>query len=412
MTKMTSSQPKFLAVDFFCGAGGTTRGLIDAGGFVICGIDNDPTCEKTYTYNNVNHSLDKSASRYLCMDIHEASAQTPDGQKEQIIREIDGLITKYRLKSDVPLLFSICAPCQPFTKLTQITMSEERLKKREVDSTLLSQAVDIVRLFMPDLVLLENVRNISSSRFGGVWASVQEELRDLGYNTSWKQVDAANFGIPQRRIRAIMVAVRGDKVKTSSLDSINGEELLMPEHDKHSKKVTVKQAIGHLPKLKAGQKHPTIPNHQTRSLKLINYERLKEARPGENNSYMERLGKKYVLDCHKNYFERRQNGMRAFADTYTRMDGNKVAPTMTTACVSVSNGRFGHYDPRQVRGISVREAAILQSFPENYIFFPEEHVGPGAKMVGNAVPPKLAKFYAEYLVDCILLPALPIASGG
>jgi DNA (cytosine-5)-methyltransferase 1 len=105
------------------------------------------------------------------------------------------------------------------------------------------------------------------------------------------------------------------------------------------------------------------------------------------------------LKCHQELNQRLQT--RCFNDVYTRMRPNHPSPTITTKCHSISNGRFGHYDVEQVRGISVREAAILQSFPEDYIFYPQDQVEPLARMIGNAVPPKLAQFYAGYLVNSV-----------
>lgn len=109
-----------------------------------------------------------------------------------------------------------------------------------------------------------------------------------------------------------------------------------------------------------------------------------------------------TLDCHRKV-NRRLKG-RCFTDVYTRMHPDRPSPTITTKCHSISNGRFGHYDTKQQRGISLREAAVLQSFPEDYIFYPMEQIEPVARMIGNAVPPKLARYFARYLVNSIELP--------
>ena len=141
-------------------------------------------------------------------------------------------------------------------------------------------------------------------------------------------------------------------------------------------------------------------NHRTRTLSELNLRRLGSAKPGESNAYMERTDYGDLsLDCHKRVNERLQT--RCFSDVYTRMHPNRPSPTVTTKCHSISNGRFGHYDPAQVRGISLREAAILQSFPDDYVFYPTEQIEPVARMIGNAVPPKLAAFYARYLANSL-----------
>jgi DNA (cytosine-5)-methyltransferase 1 len=151
-----------------------------------------------------------------------------------------------------------------------------------------------------------------------------------------------------------------------------------------------------LPPIGAGEAHPEVPNHRTRALTEINYRRLQSAKPGESNAYM--LDTEFgdlSLECHRKVNERLND--RCFGDVYTRMRPNRPSPTITTKCHSVSNGRFGHYDVSQVRAISLREAALLQSFPMDYVFHPGDEIEPVARMIGNAVPPKLAQFFAGYL---------------
>ncbi|MEI9898926.1 MAG: DNA cytosine methyltransferase [Hyphomicrobium sp.] len=108
-----------------------------------------------------------------------------------------------------------------------------------------------------------------------------------------------------------------------------------------------------------------------------------------------------TLDCHRKVNARLNN--RCFTDVYTRMRADRPSPTITTKCHSISNGRFGHYDTTQVRGISLREAAVLQSFPDDYVFYPTDQIEPVARMIGNAVPPRLAQFFASFLVDTLVL---------
>jgi|SRR5450755_1460226 len=126
----------------------------------------------------------------------------------------------------------------------------------------------------------------------------------------------------------------------------------------------------------------------------------KFAKPGQSNAYMEDTPDGDLsLDCHRKVNARFRQ--RCFTDVYTRMRPDRPSPTITTKCHSISNGRFGHYDPRQVRGISLREAAILQSFPSNYVFYPLDQNGQVARMIGNAVPPKLAAFFSRYLAQSV-----------
>jgi DNA (cytosine-5)-methyltransferase 1 len=396
-------RPRFLAVDFFCGAGGTTRGLIDAGGYVIAGVDKDGRCERTFVENNVNETVDYSPVRFLNYDVFPKSEDYPGGQRRELARELEGLVSFYRSKAPrVPLLFAICAPCQPFTSLSKKKLSKKRKDGRKRDINLLQKAAAFVSRFSPELVLSENVAGIKDPKFGGVWDEFRDTLERLGYTTGSKVVCTSRFGIPQYRKRSILLAVRGDLVRQERFTDLLGTELLVPEFDPNASMVPVADAIGHLPPVKAGTSHPKIPNHRTRTLSELNLKRIASARPGQSNEYLHdtKFGD-LSLKCHRRV-NRRLND-RCFGDVYTRMHPGRPSPTITTKCHSISNGRFGHYDTKQARGISLREAAILQSFPDDYVFYPTEQIEPIARMIGNAVPPKLARYFASYLVNSLEL---------
>jgi DNA (cytosine-5)-methyltransferase 1 len=399
--KPDRAQPAFLAVDFFCGAGGTTRGLIDAGGYVIAGIDKALECRKTYLHNNTNASLDKAAPHYLDYDIFPPSETNPDGGQDTLFIELDCLISEYEaMAPQAPLLFAICAPCQPFTKLSRKELSTKRIEVRKRDSHLLREAVKFVELFKPELVLSENVSGIAEARYGGIWEEFRCSLEDLGYATGTKVVCTSRFGIAQFRKRSILLAARRECVKSESFADLTAETLLVPESDPDAVMLSVREVLQHLPAIGPGQTHPTVPNHRSRDLSSLNRQRLSSAAPGESNAYMERTQfGDLSLACHQSVNKRLKT--RCFGDVYTRMHPDKPSPTITTKCHSISNGRFGHYDTAQIRGISLREAAILQSFPENYVFYPDDQIEPVARMIGNAVPPKLAAFYSGYLVNTI-----------
>src|SRR5262249_1612099 len=153
--------PRFIAVDFFCGAGGTTRGLIDAGGYVIAGIDKDARCEQTFVENNINTTLDYAQTRFLRYDIFRKSPEYPAGRQKELFSQLDDLIDYYRRRAPkAPLLFAICAPCQPFTKLSRKKMSRKRQAARARDMNLLHEACRFVAKYEPELVLSENVAGI------------------------------------------------------------------------------------------------------------------------------------------------------------------------------------------------------------------------------------------------------------
>src|SRR5690606_4216628 len=139
--------------------------------------------------------------------------------------ELEALITKYRNKSpEIPMLFAICAPCQPFTKLSKKELSEERKEGRKRDSNLLSEASKFVKHFKPELVLSENVSGIKEPKYGGVWDNFRLLLKELGYITGTKVVCTSRFGIPQYRKRSILIAVREDRVAKDRLVDLNDNE--------------------------------------------------------------------------------------------------------------------------------------------------------------------------------------------
>ena len=367
----------------------------------MAGIDKDARCEATYVENNINDTVDYAPARFLKHDIFPAQADYPQGCRDQLSNELDSLISFYRSRArGIPLLFAICAPCQPFTRLARKELSEKRRKGREKDSNLLREAAGFVERFKPEMVLSENVSGIGDAKYGGVWDEFRATLETFGYVTGSQIVCVSKFGVPQFRKRSILVAARRELVRPENLADIMGHEILVPESDPNATVMSVARAIGHLPAIVAGETHAEIPNHRSRSLSDLNLKRLSSALPGQSNAYMAETDHGDLsLACHRRVNERLQD--KCFSDVYTRMRPGSPSPTITTKCHSISNGRFGHYDVGQVRAISLREAAILQSFPEDYVFHPTDQIEPVARMIGNAVPPKLAQFFAGYLVNAL-----------
>lgn len=387
-------KPAFLAVDFFCGAGGTTRGLIDAGGYVIAGLDKQESCRRTYVANNGNETGDRAYPEFMALDLFPASPDYPGGQQAEAIERLDELIERYRRRFPaVPLLFAICAPCQPFTKLSKAELSQDRVAARLRDRGLLAHACTFVERYAPDMVLSENVSGITDARYGGVWEDFTHRLRDLAYSVSTKRVCTSSFGIPQYRKRTILAALRTEPERI--FDSFE-----LPAQDPDADLKTVGEALNGLPPLGAGERHCDLLNHITRNLNALNLKRISYAKPGESNEYLWSTPEGDLsLDCHRRVNAKLKN--RCFTDVYTRMAPDRPAPTITTRCHSITNGRFGHPDVKQLRGISMREAARLQSFRDDYVFYPVDQVEPVARMIGNAVPPALARFYAGHLVETL-----------
>lgn len=386
-----AEKPKFLAVDFYCGAGGTTRGLLDAGGYVIAGIDKDEGCRDTYRLNNRNTTLDGAEPRFLDLDMLPATPDYPDGQQHEVWGNLIDLIRYYKsIVPDVPLLFAICAPCQSFTKFVQRKMTAERSEDRKNALNLLAQTVGFIREFQPAMVISENVASITGGQYKYIWEDFQEDLRQLGYAVGSGRVCASEFGVPQRRRRSVIIAH-----KTGATTDLAINPLVVPHNNPAAQKLTVSDAIGGLPALQAGEKHEKIPNHQCRNLSELNRKRLMSVAPGEPNfGFAESEFGDISLDCHRRLAAK---GHQGFGDVYTRMSPNRPSPTITTRFLGISNGRFGHYDPKQVRGLSLREGAILQSFPDDYEFC-GKGMEDNARMIGNAVPPKLSAYMAKELL--------------
>lgn len=391
--------PRFLAVDFFCGAGGTTRGLVDAGGYVIAGIDIEAVFRATYVKNNQNKYLDCAYPLFLNYDLLPKSRNHQSGQQKLLMERLTGLLKEYRLMyPDIPLLFAICAPCQPFTKLSHSQRSPEQVNSDTRNSTLLIQSLKFVDRCEPELIFSENVPGIENSRYGDVWLHFRRRLSKMGYATGSRVVCASNFNVPQFRRRSILLGMKRRKGNNLLHYPRIGESIEIPLRKPYARERTVRSAIGHLPPLTAGQVHPSIPNHRASSLSDINLRRLMLVRPGEYNlRFGENPNSDLSLKCHNRLNNRL--GTTCFGDAYTRMRPDRPSPTLTTHCNAISCGRYGHFDSDQVRGISLREAATLQSFPKKYVFYPTNQVSIIAKMIGNAVPPKLAEFFATYLTS-------------
>ncbi|MCK4436812.1 DNA cytosine methyltransferase [bacterium] len=342
-----------IAIDLFCGAGGLTRGLLDAGIEVKMGIDFDDSFRRSYEHNN------KPAIFY------RADVRTLNGN--DLERNLD-------IKPTELFLMAACAPCQPFSR----HINNHRYDRRK---SLLLEVGRILTEFQrkPDFLLLENVPRIYKIDNGRILKKFLRLMANLGYNYKADVIDAKHYGVPQTRRRFIMLAVRKELYagKVVFPDRIYGKGLLPYK--------TVRNAIAHLPRLRAGQRHKSVPNHECANMRDINRKRLSHV--PKNGGSRTAWPKELILNCHVDH--------TGHKDVYGRMKWDAPSPTLTCRCTSISNGRFGH--PIQLRAISLREAAFLQTFPEDYEFF--GMFGNMAMQIGNAVPVRLAKILGEYLVN-------------
>jgi DNA (cytosine-5)-methyltransferase 1 len=251
---------------------------------------------------------------------------------------------------------------------------------------LLDDLRKIVEYVEPGVVVTENVLQVRKDEVYGDFVSTLEELGYVINDDDNKNVYCPEYGIPQNRKRWVLIASRHGKI-----------ELPKPLYADESEYPTVKETIGHLPPIKAGEVHENHELHRSRVLSEKNLERIRHMEPGGDWRLWEEEELEHLLaDCHK-----RDSG-RSYKAPYSRMRPDEVAPTITTQFYNYGSGRFGHYDTSQDRALSILEGALLQTFPEDYAFFEDlEDVGVKnlGRLVGNAVPPKLAEILGEAIVE-------------
>ena len=349
MSKKLATE-KISAVDLFCGAGGLTYGLRQAGIQVEAGIDVDKQARYAYEKNN-------QGSRFYDWDLTNCDAS-----------KIAKLFRPAQYK-----LLAGCAPCQPFSKLT---IKEKNLRK---NWDLLEHFSRFISEILPEFVTMENVPQLAS-RGKDVFNRFVAVLENNEYSVDWKIVNCCEYGVPQSRKRLVLLASRVGKI-------------LIPDGNYRNKDQwkTVRTTIENLPPLKAGEEYQNDRLHSASNLSPLNLKRLRMTAHdgGTRHAWSSDL----VLKCHK-----KVSG-HSYGCNYGRMWWDKPAPTMPTHCIGIGNGRFGH--PKQDRSITLREAMLFQSFPKSYKFCPaNEKLNRTAieRLIGNAVPPKLARVLGRTIV--------------
>ena len=331
------------AVDLFCGVGGLTHGFILEGIKVKAGIDIDPWCQYPYERNN--------GARFIKKDIRNLTA-----------KEVKNLYPAGNVK-----VLAGCAPCQPFSTYTQ---RYETGGDSNLD--LIGVFGRLVQELKPEIVTMENVCRLSKHV---VYKTFVQLLTDLGYHVDSGDVECLGFGVPQTRKRLVLLASRYGRIA-----------LIRYTHGP-SRYRTGRSVIGKLERIKAGEVSGRNPLHRSAGLSPVNAKRIKASKPG---ACWRNWDEDLVAECHK------EGSGKTYPSVYGRMEWDQPAPTLTTQFYGFGNGRFGH--PEQDRGLSLREGALLQTFPRSYKFVKAgepiyfKRVG---RLIGNAIPVRLARAIAK-----------------
>ena len=346
------------AIDLFCGGGGLTVGLKNAGFSVIGAVELDPYAASTFQANHPE-------PRLFIQDIQYVTG------KDLLALTRTGSID----------LLSGCPPCQGFTSLTA------KYRRDDPQNQLVNEMLRLVEETLPHAVMMENVPGLTQ-RGSKLFTPMIEKLQNLGYLVEFDILQVADYGVPQFRKRLVLLAGLGFRIS-----------LPAPTHSRSGNTLpkwrTVREAIGDLPpplsmsEAKKQGAFPTQDWHVVRDLAPQNKARLLVTKPGKS---WKDIPEELRPLCHR-------GGYDGFSNVYGRMEWEDVSPTITGGCTTLSKGRFGH--PEENRTISVREAARLQTFPDEYVF-DTSFMEPVCKIIGNALPCDFAAVIAAQCRDALL----------
>jgi len=372
------------AIDLFSGCGGVSCGLNNVKFAVKAAVEIDGSAVETYqAYPPL------SKVNVLQQDICDLTG-----------REI---LQAAHIEPDELYLLAGCPPCQNFSMKNRDNKNKTENERKK----LLFEFLRLIEEIHPPFVLMENVPGIQTEFNKGILTEFLQRLKNENGNDNSRYIvindilNSADYGVPQARKRFVLHAVRYDiwvELRSYGIDF----RLPIPTHNKygtngHHQWVTVREAIGHLPAITAGETYPEdgdIYNHKCASLSEVNLQRIQLIRMGGGSRTS--LPENLVLKCHKK--KEKGGTFSGHGDVYGIMDGDRPAPTMTGGCLCYSKGRYGHYE--QNRAISIREAARLQTFPDDFKF--SNNLGKAAVQIGNAVPVKLVEASAKEIKKTIL----------
>jgi len=334
-----------IAIDLFCGAGGLSRGLNEAGIRIVAAADNDPVAVDTYRRNLGDH--------VICGAIEELSAAD--------------LMARAGIAKGECMLLAGGPPCQGFSL-------QRRGDREDIRNALVLEFVRMVEEIRPQFFLMENVGALLSKHGKPFLREFSLRASRLDYVIHMELLDAVDFGVPQRRKRALLIGERAPDFDP---------RFRFPQPATEAAR-TVRDAIGDLPSPpEDGSCHPDFANHYREArLAAINVERIRHVPPGGGR---EHLPDHLWLDCHKN------NGGHRHLDVYGRLAWDEPSVTLTARFDSFTRGRFAH--PEEHRSLTIREGARLQTFPDTFVIGGNREEQ--ARQIGNAVPPLLARRLGE-----------------
>jgi DNA (cytosine-5)-methyltransferase 1 len=347
-SKQTRDRFEPIAIDLFSGSGGLTVGLKKAGFKVVAGVELDSLSAETYRKNH--------------RDVH---------LWEEDIRGInlESVKTRLGIKPGELHLLAGCPPCQGFST---IRTRKKGVAVEDPRNALVGEFIRFVAGLLPKAIMVENVPGLVS--YDG-FTEVVAKIKALGYSCKYGIFDAADYGVPQRRERLVLVGSRNGAIPLA----------------KASGKVHhVRDVIGSLPAAgKSGDAlHDVVERRSAKVAAMI------KLVPKDGGNRIN-LPKEYQLACHK--------ACTGFRDVYGRMAWDEVSPTITSGCTNPSKGRFIH--PEQDRAITPREAALLQGFPAKYFFSDKRGKEGAARLIGNAFPPEFARRFAAEIYEVLRVEA-------
>ncbi len=326
------------AIDMFCGIGGMSYGMRMAGIDIRAGLDSDRACIGPYGKNNCAEGICAEAGAYD-------------------FRQMKKLYSPNTVK-----VLAGCPPCQPFSPL----YNKDRAK--DLRWGLIGQFLNAITTLAPHIIIMENVRGVAKTK---EFADFTKKIQLMGYFADYRIVNCAGYGVPQERKRLVLLA------------SKLGEIRIPPPTLHKGQYVTVGQTIRGMPPMPNGKD----PLHRCIKLGPLNTERIRQSKP--KGSWKD-WDPKILPECYK------KNTGKTFTSVYGRMGWENVAPTITTQFYNYGAGRFGH--PQEDRALSIREGALLQTFPKDYFFGEKISLYKTGKHIGNAVPPKFAEAMAKKII--------------